>query len=366
MKNIWSDIESAKKFLKSIAVENKVPNYTEMRRKYGYKFRFGIIKIGGYTSLVENCNLNINNCYKSSDGHILSSYYEYLFDEYLYLNNIPHTIDGFICAKCSKHRYDFKINDVYVEIWGITNKQHSNYCKTRSIKEKLYKGHNLKLISIEASDYKCSSKELQQVFKNKLKIFNIDSNDNQIKYPVFNSRKIGYWNDKNIIKELEEVIKTTSCFPTSKQLFNLKRFDLGTAIVKHGGYRRFAQILGYMPKTKKYSEEYVVKELKEVKEQLGHFPCDRELQELQRSDLAGMIKSHGGYGYFKELVEGARDKKPFGYWKDENNIIEELKIIVNKLGRFPKYAELGQVAKGIDKSKKGMKYFEEKLNEKIY
>jgi hypothetical protein len=95
---------------------------------------------------------------------------------------------------------------------------------------------------------------------------------------------------------------------------------------------------------------------------IGHFPCDRELQEIDKGDIAGMIKLHGGYGYFKSLVDGQRDKKPFGYWKDENNIIYELRLLIDKLGRFPKYEELGLIAKGIDKSKKGVKYFKDILN----
>jgi ribonuclease HI len=70
-----------------------------------------------------------------------------------------------------------------------------------------------------------------------------------------------------------------------------------------------------------------------------------------------ITKSHGGYGYFKFLVTGHNDKKPFGYWKNENNIVLELQALINKLGRLPKYSELGLVKSGIEKSHKGINYF---------
>lgn len=54
-----------------------------------------------------------------------------------------------------------------------------------------------------------------------------------------------------------------------------------------------------------------------------------------------------------------------GYWDNEDNILQELKILVKRLGRFPKYSELGHIAKGIDKSMHGMKYFERKLEEEL-
>jgi hypothetical protein len=82
---------------------------------------------------------------------------------------------------------------------------------------------------------------------------------------------------------------------------------------------------------------------------------------MKKSDLASSIKLHGGYGYFKEKVIGKRDKKPFGYWNKEDNVIAELRALTDKLGRFPVYSELGLVAKGVNKSKKGMEYFKEQV-----
>lgn len=330
-----------------------------MHNLYGKLFSRTVFENGGYKHIASTLGYTISKCYKSRDGHILSSYYEWLFDEYLSLNNIPHETECFI-APPSKCRCDFKIGNIYVEIWGISTAaggRYNNYCERRKKKELLYKQNNLKLLSFEWQDFQLSSTKLQLLFKEKLSEFGIHSQDEQIDYPIFNSRKIGYWNDENIIKEISQLIKDFGNFPTAKFLLQIKRHDISAAIIKNGGYRKFAKILGYEPQTKKYTEEYLIGEIKNIKEKIGHFPCDRELQELKRSDIAGMIKSHGGYGYFKELLEGFRDKKPFGYWNNESNIINELKNLTITLGRFPRYTELGLIAKGVNKSKRSMDYF---------
>jgi hypothetical protein len=362
-KNIWENEDTAILYLKEIAVDNRVPGYMSMFRKFGKLFSERIKLYGGYKQLARDANLEIKNLYKSKDGHILSSYYELLFDEYLALNNIPHETEGFIC-NFNKCRYDFKIGDVYVEIWGINsegNKHYKYYCEKRKKKEQLYKELGLKFIAIEGKDFQKSSEDLQTLFKNKLLEFGIQSSDKQILYPVFNRRKIGYWNEEIVIKELKIIIEEIGGFPTFNQLKKMNRNDLAGVTTVFGGYRKFAKLLEYEPQTKEFSEQYVLDELKYIKGKIGHFPCDRELQEIGRSNLAGMIKSHGGYGYFKELIEGKRDKKPFGYWNNEDNIMNELKLLMKKLGRFPSYNELGVIAKGIDKSKKGMKYYEKLL-----
>lgn len=364
MNNEWS-MSYFHELLKQIAVNGKVPRYTEMKSKYKKPF-CRCVKGRKYLDIVRSIGLNINNGYRASDGHTLSSYYEWLFDEYLFLNNIPHETDGYIVSS-SRCRYDFKINNVYIEIWGISqeaSKYYNNYMERRRRKEKLYLDNNLKLISIDGLDFiRLSSTELQSLFKTKLQEFDIISQDNQTNYPVFNGRKIDYWNDKTIATEIENIIKSLGEFPTAKQLLKLNLSSLSGAIITHGGYRKFANLLGYKSQTKKYSLEYVIESIKEIKNQVGHFPHDRELQEMNKSDLSGLIKRHGGYGYFKELIEGARDKKPFGYWNDEDNIIKELKFIIAKLNRFPKYQELGPLAKGIDKSRKGINYYKTLFNE---
>lgn len=364
--NVWENIESAKQHLLSIAKNGFVPGYTEMERKYKKYFSARIKKLGNYKELVCSLGLKIKKHYQASDGHLLKSYYEYLFDEYLYLNNIPHDIDDYIISK-SKCRYDFKINDVYIEIWGIhknISEHFNDYSGRRIKKEKLYQKHNLKLMSIEGADFKLSSQELQTFFKNKLAEFNIHSQDNRPEYPIFNRKKLDYWSEETVIEELKNIIKTTNKFPTFKDLYKMKRCDLQGAIKNFGGYRKFAIMLGFEPKTKTYSEKRVIKEIEEIKKQLGHFPCDRELQAMKRSDLAGSIKKNGGYGFFKEKIEGSRTKRPYGYWGKEENIIKELQILCDSLGYFPSYQELGHIAKGIDKSKKGMRYFENKIKNK--
>ena len=362
MSNIWNDIEVATTHLQKIAKNGKVPKYCQMRKEYGRSFRLGIKSLGGYRNVVSQADLEISKYHKASDGHILSSYYEYLFDEYLFLNNIPHDIDSQICSE-SKCRYDFKIKDVYVEIWGIsaTGNFYNNYCERRKKKEKIYEKLELQLLSFEGRDFRLDSNELQSLFKDRLQKFDIHSRDQQQDYPVFNRRKLDYWNETTVLKEIKTIAKKIGDFPTAHQLRAKHRSDLISAIQKFGGFRKFANLLGYQSKTKEYSEDRIINELKLITKNSGHFPNDRELQESNHSDLASSIKTHSGYGYFQKIVTGERTKRPYGYWGKEENIIAELKDLTNTLGRFPKYAELGQIAKGIDKSNKGMKYFEEAI-----
>jgi hypothetical protein len=360
-KNRWSSLENIIVYLKSIAVDDYVPRHKEMTRIYGKLFYPNIKKYGGYKIVLKLAGLKLKKHLMSTDGHIFISYYELLFDEYLYLNNIKHETDGSICDD-SNCRYDFKIDDVFVEIWGFTKSGRFGkiYKKQRIKKEKIYNKNNLKLISLERDDFKKSSEELQTLFKLKLLEFGIKSNDLQVLYPIFNKRKFDYWCERTVIKELKKYIEEFKKFPTSNDLLSVNN-ALRTAIKLNGGYRKFAKILGFEPKTKEFSEEYVIDELKKIKELIGHFPNDRYLQKTKHSDLAGMIKSHGGYGYYQQLINGIRNKRPFGYWNDENNILIELQSLTNQLGRFPKYSELGQIASGVDKSKKGMDYFRSKV-----
>ena len=362
-KNIWFNLEQSIALLQSIATNGMVPGYREMFRRYGKSFWRGMRVMGGYQTVVAHAGLKTTRCFRASDGHVLRSYYEFLFDEYLWINNIPHDIDQTICTD-SDCRYDFKIGDVYVEIWGISSscvKIYSNYSSRRKAKEKLYQKHKLQLLSIEGSDFRRSSLELQSFFKARLKKFGIKSQDGQSTYPVFNRRKLGYWCEATVVKELKEYVHLYKRFPTRNDLLHHKQSDLDKAIKVFGGYRKFAKMLGHTPRTNAYSESDTINAIKNIMDSIGHFPCDRELQEMHKGGLASLIKNHGGYGLFKEMVIGQRDKRPFGYWNNEANIITELKQLSIQLGRFPKYSELGLIAKGVDRNGKGMKYFKEKV-----
>ncbi len=99
--------------------------------------------------------------YEATDGHFLDSSYELTLDEWLYAHGIEHEVHGYIDRAYGKYRYDFKIRDAYVEIWGYSEKNKTDlaveYREKRKLKEELYKQLNLHLISLESSFFSGST-----------------------------------------------------------------------------------------------------------------------------------------------------------------------------------------------------------------
>lgn len=99
--------------------------------------------------------------YEASDGHFLDSSYELVLDEWLYSQGIKHDVHGYINRERSRCRYDFKIGDTYVEIWGYAKDNTFpiavEYNEKRKLKEHLYAELGLKMISLEASFFAGSS-----------------------------------------------------------------------------------------------------------------------------------------------------------------------------------------------------------------
>lgn len=85
------------------------------------------------------------------DGTLVRSSYEKIFSDKLNENNIEYEYD----CNLPFHRYyltDFKVKDVYIEIWGIVGRE--SYNERRRVKQALYKENDLKLINIFPEDFK--------------------------------------------------------------------------------------------------------------------------------------------------------------------------------------------------------------------
>lgn len=88
---------------------------------------------------------------KCNDGHMVRSYYERAFDNYLYKEGIPHEHDVRL-PFARRYMADFLIEDVYVEIWGMMTWE--KYRERRKRKLKIYKENNCRLLEIFPEDFK--------------------------------------------------------------------------------------------------------------------------------------------------------------------------------------------------------------------
>jgi len=160
----------------------------------------------------------------------------------------------------------------------------------------------------------------------------------------------GYWKvEENVIKELKIVIKEIGHFPTNKELVNMGRTGLSGGINKSGGVNHFREILGYeFKKMKPHSywkvEENVIKELKIVIKEIGHFPTNKELHDIKKHGLVAAMKIHGNVNYFRKKMGYDILQKSYGYWTEENTI-KEIEKVIKKLGHFPTKIELNKIGK---------------------
>jgi len=86
--------------------------------------------------------------YKCQDGHIVKSVYEQRVDDWLFVHKLLHQYEPQLPWN-NHQRADFKVNDYYIEVWGITSQR---YKERKLAKRREYKKRNLKLIQIYPID----------------------------------------------------------------------------------------------------------------------------------------------------------------------------------------------------------------------
>ena len=163
----------------------------------------------------------------------------------------------------------------------------------------------------------------------------------------------GYWTEENIIFELKSVIDELGHFPSHSKLNEIDRCDLSAAMSKNGGSNYFRDKMGceLLKKPNGYwTEDTVISELKSVINELGHFPTQVEMKEIGKGNLAVAMSLHGGLNHFREkmgydiFISWSEDRKSYGYWTEEN-IISELKSVIDELGHFPTGIELKKMSR---------------------
>ena len=156
----------------------------------------------------------------------------------------------------------------------------------------------------------------------------------------------GYWTGENIMSELKLVIEELGHFPSQKKLIKMGKSGLSTAMIRNGGFNYFRDKMGcdIIKKSPGYwTEENIMSELKMVIDELGHFPINDDLNKMGKSGLSFAISEHGGYNYFREKLGYKILKQSNGYWTEEITI-SKLEPIVEELGHFPTHSELRKLS----------------------
>lgn len=158
-------------------------------------------------------------------------------------------------------------------------------------------------------------------------------------------KPIYYWTLSNIKKEVSNLIRKIGHFPTARELERLERNDLCVAIKrKAGGFVSLRNEMGFKLIKKPHNfwkdVNIIKKEMEKVIDQLGHFPEQKELQQIGREDLHGAISQYTkGLLWLRTEMGYERNKMPIGYWNIET-IKEDLSLIIEEIGHFPSSKEL--------------------------
>ncbi len=305
---------------------------------------------------------NDSNLLITKDGDRVRSNYELLFDNFLSYNNIKHETEGLISEDINVgYLYDFKLfldnTIVYVEVWGYTRGRtdfEKNYESKRIKKEKEYQKLGLKLIGIDGE--KVFSKSFDEIYselESLIQIFNpsFTSKPLDINYFLGGSN----YSINSIIEELKQIIKNNDgYFPTTSQLRELKGGDgLISMIQKYGGVDTFKKLLNtdIKPRELKWDIDLLKKEIYNLNK-LKYIPSHSDLETMNRLDILGGIHRNGGFKKVSEKLKvpskseylKINPKEYQGKWSKE--IIErEVKLIIEKIGRFPQEKDLKELGR---------------------
>lgn len=97
---------------------------------------------------------------KCKDGHLVRSYYERAFDNLLYKNDIKHEYDVRL-PFAKRYMADFKVENVYVEIWGMMSLKKYRECRERKIQ--IYQKNNCVLLEIYPEDFRNIQSKLEEL-----------------------------------------------------------------------------------------------------------------------------------------------------------------------------------------------------------
>ncbi len=166
-------------------------------------------------------------------------------------------------------------------------------------------------------------------------------------YPIDYRKEEGYWKKwQNIEKELLPLCKKYKRFPTTSEI-RKEDSSLENAMKYHGGRHSVAEKLGFTLKRKKtgYYDNFenIKTELIPICKKLRKFPTGNYLRKIGKSSLDWAINNFGGAYEVSKKLGYPIDRKPDKYWEEKENVIQEIKVIVEELNlgdKFPSRQDL--------------------------
>lgn len=297
-----------------------------------------------------------SNLIKTKDGHYVRSNYELLLDNYFFINNISHQTEQVILKDGKrKFKFDFKINllgkDIYFEIWGYTkerNKFEERYQIKRCEKEKLYHQSNLNLIGINSDIFEMSFNLIYDHFTNQIKKYDSSFVPREMDLDLFLWGS--HYSINDVLTQLQIIVRENNgYFPSTSYLRQIKGGDgLISQIQKFGGVEIFKNKLNIniKPHESKWTLDKLKYELYSLNKH-KYIPSDSELKSFNRLDILGGIHKNGGFKKVSAILQipsstifrKTQPKISKSKWSIDF-LINELKPIINELGRLPNEREL--------------------------
>ena len=161
----------------------------------------------------------------------------------------------------------------------------------------------------------------------------------------------GYWTKKRVLEKSRELYQELGHLPSQKELCKLGLSILSQYTVKYfGGKRQLRKLLGdkqIRVENGYWTEERVLDETKKIVAKLGYLPSNKQLCKLGYTPLASQIGKHkNGYRYFREKLGLDQSSRQAGYWQNRENVLAEAKKLYDELGYFPTQVKLGELGLG--------------------
>lgn len=333
----WKCWENLEKEIVPLIKGDVFPTLLSIRNNVGNGASYAIRYYGGINAVAEKMGYFALAFYKTSDGHYVRSFNEFVFDEFLYSRSIPHEVDGLIGGE-EKYRYDFKVGDLYFEIWGFAKNAKSSrgkvYFDRRAKKERYYKQNNLKCVSVEASIFERTNSEIERYLEF-LFIelgFNVDK---KLNIDCFNiPKRYDFQSRDSIYEEIKRIMDCVGKIPAVQDLKDLGKKGI-IAAVRRIGMNNLLKEMGLKDRSS-LCDNQIIEGINKFIGIYGKFPTERDIRgSCDFNKLYSSITHGRGFKYFRGLFDlHVHTPRRANVWTEEI-ILNELNIIEDKFGYIP-------------------------------